>query len=418
MPLKLAFKRQYVLLFLGVNIFIYSSNVLSENEIKNDCQLVTSQVNVDYGQISRDQIKQLSNGQGELPSRQVVAKLICPQNVEPIIKIQDVTGIDNSDFKYGQAGILQVTLNDFRVDGISTPATIVRNNTYQSLPLLKSGDEIRPKSAVVGKNTELVFNITPRVASSDITNPSLLEQSGQLSLFFAQLPSSNVLITSGLKAIACTPVVSNAGQIDYSTIHLGELSNNKITVLPARTLNLTIACDASTNVAIRARSNRPHSTPNATNENEIGSSIVSSDAMLAGLGKNLPLGLTDITQAFVVGLGNVNNQKIGGYILNLPFTQTKLDGKAAKARYWTQTEPSASTYWNKETDLKGHGGSLIMGSAPYISFGSDVNSASPSPFRHFEGILIIQAYITHKMDLDLTSPLHLDGSSTIELYYY
>lgn len=59
-----------------------------------------------------------------------------------------------------------------------------------------------------------------------------------------------------------------------------------------------------------------------------------------------------------------------------------------------------------------------MGSAPYISFGSDVNSASPSPFRHFEGILIIQAYITHKMDLDLTSPLHLDGSSTIELYYY
>lgn len=123
--------------------------------------------------------------------------------------------------------------------------------------------------------------------------------------------------------------------------------------------------------------------------------------------------MPDITQAFIVGLGNITNQKIGQYILNLPFTQTKLDGKVAKERYWIQAETSASTYWNKETDLKDHERSLIIEPAYYISYGSDVNSVSPSSFRYFEGILIIQACITRNMDFDLTSPLHLDGSSTI-----
>lgn len=253
---------------------------------------------------------------------------------------------------------------------------------------------------------------------SDITSPNLLEQSGQLSLFFAQLPPSNILVTSSLRAIACTPVVSNSGKVDYNIIQASELSDNAITVLPARTLNLTIACDATTNVAIRARSNRPHSTSNATNENEIGSSLVSSDAILAGLGKNLPLGLPDLTQAFVAGLGNTENQKIGGYILNLPFTLIRLDGKTVKAKYWTQTEPSVSTLWNHETDLKANGGSLFTGTASYFSFGTDVSSVIPSPFKYFEGILVIQAYIVGKKDLNLTLPLHLDGSSTIELYYY
>lgn len=72
---------------IGINLFIYSNNILAEGDISNDCQLVISQPNLAYELLSRDQIRQLPSGQGELPSRQVVAKLICPQNVEPIIKI-------------------------------------------------------------------------------------------------------------------------------------------------------------------------------------------------------------------------------------------------------------------------------------------------------------------------------------------
>lgn len=130
------------------------------------------------------------------------------------------------------------------------------------------------------------------------------------------------------------------------------------------------------------------------------------------------MGLPNVTQAFVAGLGINNGQKLGGYMLNLPFTQVRLDGQSATVKYWTPMLPTETTNWNKETELQANGGSLFTGTASYFSFGTDTSSVVPKPFKRLEGILIIQAYITQKHDLDLTSPLHLDGSSTIELYYY
>ncbi|WBA57757.1 hypothetical protein O7C57_03985 [Providencia sp. 21OH12SH02B-Prov] len=128
--------------------------------------------------------------------------------------------------------------------------------------------------------------------------------------------------------------------------------------------------------------------------------------------------MPNVTQAFVDGLGGNENKKIGGYILNLPFTHIRLDGKDAKAKYWIPMRPEQSTLWNQETELKGNGGSLFTGTASYFSYGIDIAAAVPTPFIELDGVLIIQAYITDKQNLDLTTPQHLDGSSTIELYYY
>lgn len=411
-------KTSVIRLCFTLSCFVYSHYLYAESAEEKDCQLAVSQSLIDYGNVSRDQIKQLPNGEGELLSRQVVVKLMCSQEIEPVLKIQDPIGGSSTSFQYGQQGGLQVSLADYRVDGQSTIATVVRNQVNQPTTLLKPGDEIRPQTAVTGKNVELVLNLTPKIAASEITNPTALTQSGQLSLSFATLPPSLVMVSSELRAIACIPSVSNNGTVDYHTIHSNDLSDNTVTVLPAQALNFTLSCDAATNVAVRARSNRLQSTPNAESENEIGSARAKAEVLSAGFGKNLPMGLPNVTQAFVAGLGINNGQKLGGYMLNLPFTQVRLDGQSATVKYWTPMLPTETTNWNKETELQGNGGSLFTGTASYFSFGTDTSSVVPKPFKRLEGLLIIQAYITQKHDLDLTSPLHLDGSSTIELYYY
>lgn len=418
MPIILRLKKSVIGFCFALNVFAYSPYLHAESTEENDCQLMISQSNIDYGAVSRDQIKRLSSGDGELQSRQIVAKLMCSQEIEPVLKIQDILGGNLTEFQYGQKGILQVSLADYRIDGQSTTATVVRHQVNQSTTLLKPNDEIHPQAAVRGKNIELVLNVTPKVAATEVTNPMALTQLGQFSLNFAALPPSPVVVSSELRAIACIPSVSNNGIVDYHTLHSNDLSESSVTVLPAQTLNFTLSCDAATNVAVRARSNRLQSTPNAESENEIGSARAKSEVLSAGFGKNLPMGLPNVTQAFVAGLGTSNGQKLGGYLLNLPFTQVRLDGQVVTAKYWTPTLPAETTNWNKETDLQGNGGSLFTGTASYFSFGIDTSSAVPTPFKQLEGLLIIQAYITQKQDLDLTSPLHLDGSSTIELYYY
>ncbi|EPL6453662.1 MULTISPECIES: DUF1120 domain-containing protein [Providencia] len=419
MSIILSVKRLVVRLCLALSLlFTYSPYLLADNTVEEDCQWIISQPNIDYGAVSRDQIKQLPSGDGELQSRQVVVKLMCSQEIDPVIKIQDLFGSHPSEFQYGQKGELQVSLVSFRVDGQSTTAMVIRHQVDHVTALLKPNDEIRPQSAIRGKRVEMVLNITPKVSATEVTQPMVLTQSGQFSLNVAAFSPSTVRVSSELRAIACIPSVSNNGTVDYHTLHANDLANNAVTVLPAYTLNFTLSCDAATNIAIRARSNRPQSTTNAGSENEIGSALAKTEVLSAGLGKNLPMGLPNVTQAFVAGLGTSNGQKLGGYLLNMPFTQMRLDGQAVTVKYWTPTLPNKATSWNKETDLKGNGGSLFTNTASYFSFSTDTNSVTPMPFKQLNGLLIIQAYITQKQNLNLSSPVHLNGSSTIELYYY
>lgn len=396
----------------------YSHYLYADEMIEKDCQWIISQPNINYGAVSRDQIKQLPSGDGELQSRQLVAKLLCPQEIDPVIKIQDLFGSHPSAFQYGQKGELQVSLVSFRVDGQSTATTVVRHQVNQTTALLKPDDEIRPQSASKGKHIEIVLNITPKVSATEVTYPMALTQSGQFSLNVAAFSPSTVRVSSELRAIACIPSVSNNGTVDYHTLHANDLANDGVTILPVQTLNFTLSCDAATNIAIRARSNRPQSTTNAGSENEIGSALAKTEVLSAGLGMNLPMGLPNVTQAFVVGLGTSNGQKLGGYLLNMPFTQMRLDGQPVTVKYWTPTLPNQATSWNKETDLQGNGGSLFTNTASYFSFSTDTNSIVPMPFKQLNGLLIIQAYITQKQNLNLSSPVYLNGSSTIELYYY
>lgn len=415
MQIKNYFNKINKLIFI---LLIFPGFLYASNELENDCQFIISQPNINYGVLSRDNMKHVSSGEVELISRNVTARIICKNDINPIIKIQDFFGENTKKFKYGKDGTLQISLTDYKLDGLSTKPTIFRNNVTQSSQLLNPDDEIKPQTNTLAKNIELTLSITPKISESELTNPSAVSQLGQFSLNIKSLPASTIFVSSELQAIACIPSVSNNGIVDYYTINSNSLSSNNVTVLPARILNFTISCDAATNIAIRARSNRLSTTTDAGNENSIGSAQANSILISAGLGKNLPLGLPNITQAFVAGLGISNGQKIGGYLLNLPFTQIQLDGKTAVAKYWTPTLPNNSNSWTKETDLRANGGSLFTGTASYFSFSSDLNSTVPLPFKQLEGALIIQAYITNKNNLDLTSPVYLDGSSTIELFYY
>lgn len=157
---------------------------------------------------------------------------------------------------------------------------------------------------------------------------------------------------------------------------------------------------------------------NAGAENSVGSAVASSDLKSAGLGLNQPFDLPNVTTSMVAGLGTANNSNIGGYMLNLPFTLVNIDGEVAQAKFWTNTVPNQLTKWGKNKTVQAQGDTLFSQSAGYFSYSSNPDDDTPQAFQNLSGTLVVQGYITDKANLDLSSPINLNGSSTIELYYF
>lgn len=230
----------------------------------------------------------------------------------------------------------------------------------------------------------------------------------------------NISVIGTISAASCNPSASGGGIVDYGTIKPDNLNETGPTVLEVKTVAFTVQCDAPANVALRAYSNRGGTTTNAGAENSVGSAQASPELLALGLGQNLPYDLPNITKVMVAGLGKANetNTNIGGYMLNMPFPLIEIDGEEVQAKYWTNTLPSQNTSWGKNTALQDQGDSLFSQMAGYFSYSKDSELASPEPFKELTGTLLVQAYITDKSNLDLSSPVNLDGSSTIELYYF
>ena len=234
--------------------------------------------------------------------------------------------------------------------------------------------------------------------------------------------SIDISVIGTISPAACVPLAAGGGVIDYGFISPSQLAETGPTVLEAKTLGFSIACSADINVAVRGVSNRPSTTTDIkSNEGPTGGAVVTDELIAAGLGKNLPLGLPDITIPTVSGLGKSSNgQNIGGYTLTLPFTTVSLNGEPAAAKFYTisSASPTAATEWQRNTSIAKNGDALVSDSSAYYSYSTQKDDVRPEPFKELTGTLVIQAYVTDKSNLDLSQPVNMDGSTTIELYYF
>lgn len=208
----------------------------------------------------------------------------------------------------------------------------------------------------------------------------------------AQAQSVDITVTGTLLPSSCTPTLSNGGVMDWATIQAGDLKYSEYTYLNAKTITLSVVCDAPTTVAIAATSLRPGSVAGAVSENAVGAGVV-------------PGGWYDQK----AGLGLAGTSKIGGYALGIntlkeagtPLEAAFRDGHAAT---WVNVG-SGTGMWNP--------GSGNARQITPVAAGSIV----PQAIENLTMNVTAHPYINKASELDLSSEITLDGLANFELIY-
>ncbi|MFL1504662.1 DUF1120 domain-containing protein [Pseudomonas sp. S191] len=196
----------------------------------------------------------------------------------------------------------------------------------------------------------------------------------------AQAASTAELTVGGLiTPMACTPVLSAGGVIDFGKISQKDLNQATGTRLPLKSLTLTISCNAPGRFALRMRDNRD------------GSAHVSSEIH------------------YGLGLDSAGN-KLGVYSVSFDPKQTVAD--ALPVTYGTESTTGGLAWRTSNSNP------IDIGSKSLLGF-TDVagSTAGPSAIQNLTSTLTLEAVINAKQNLDLSVETLMDGSATLEVVY-
>lgn len=197
--------------------------------------------------------------------------------------------------------------------------------------------------------------------------------------------SVDVKVIGTIVPTACKPEIAGGSTIDYGTIKASDIVLDDYTVLPRKTVDFTITCDAPAKVALKTID-------------------VKSDSMVRPIGKNiLTVVVTETTP--LQGLGMDGTSKIGAYRMLL--SGVTVDGGTSVKNLLSA---DGGKSWSKPV--------YLWLSPDYIaSVGAAAGDNTPLAFTTLSGTFQLQAAINKGSELDLTKAVHLDGQSTVELYY-
>ena len=213
-----------------------------------------------------------------------------------------------------------------------------------------------------------------------------------LSLSAHAADSFNINVTGVISPAACEANITGGETIDYGTIHVSKLSADAVTVLPGKQTAFSITCDAPAKVGFRTVDNR------ADSKMQI-SELVTMDSGVKWAPNNLNgLGLD--------GKGN----RIGGWSSGL----SQLTSDTISVPDVIYSDNGAN--WAK---------SISTGQSRYVPLFSNARvysmstpeTLTPAAFTTLTGMLDVQAVINPASTLDLSQPVTLDGSVTVEMVY-
>jgi len=207
--------------------------------------------------------------------------------------------------------------------------------------------------------------------------------------------SVDVKVIGTIVPAACIPTLPGGAVVDYGTIKADTISKTAYTVLPEKMVDFTIQCDAPAKVAIHAINGRKGSLAGAT-ENQEGGAVA-------------PVTRFGTAGTVAVGLGMQGASKIGGYGIRIISATATADGAPVS----TLTKAITGASWVNSAS----GGVLYDSTWSRLVTWGAVGSKTPLAFTVFSGQLSVQAYINKGSALDLPQPVHLDGLSTLEMYY-
>lgn len=196
----------------------------------------------------------------------------------------------------------------------------------------------------------------------------------------AQAASTVELTVTGLiTPMACTPVLSSDGRVDFGKISQKDLNQATGTRLPLKYLTLTVSCNAAGRYALRMRDNRD--------------------------------GTAHVNSETYYGLGlDKSGNKIGVYSVSFDPKQTVVDDLPQV--YGTESTTGGVAWRTSNTNP------IDIGSRSLLGFTDVVGStAGPSAIQNLSSTLKLEAVINAKQNLDLSTDTSMDGSATLEVVY-
>ncbi|QIP94577.1 DUF1120 domain-containing protein [Serratia fonticola] len=202
--------------------------------------------------------------------------------------------------------------------------------------------------------------------------------------------SFDISVIGTITPAACKATIAGGNTFDYGTILAGSLSQDDFTVLPEKTTGFSITCEAPAKMGIQTVDNR-----SGTKVNPVGKSLA---------------GLVITETSAIMGLGtDPAGNKIGAYVAAIPDSSVRVDTADAAENIFSR---DSGITWIKSTDNQ----TLFVNNSNIFSW-TKVGEKTPLAFKVLNGEIKLQAAIAPASTLNLTQPIQLDGSATVQLYY-
>lgn len=191
--------------------------------------------------------------------------------------------------------------------------------------------------------------------------------------------TADLAVTGLITPMACTPLLSSGGLVDFGKISRNDLNLTNGTRLPHKYLTLTVNCNAPGRFALRMRDNRD--------------------------------GTAHVNSEIFYGLGlDTSGNKIGVYSVSFDPKQTVVDGLAVV--YGTESTTGGLAWRTANLNP------IDVGSRSLLGFTDVVGStAGPSAIQTLTSTLKLEATINARQNLDLSVETPMDGSATLEVVY-
>ncbi|HCT06706.1 MAG TPA: hypothetical protein DIW86_15195 [Pseudomonas sp.] len=189
----------------------------------------------------------------------------------------------------------------------------------------------------------------------------------------------DLAVTGLITPMACKPLLSGGGLVDFGKISRNDLNLTNGTRLPHKYLTLTVNCNAPGRFALRMRDNRD--------------------------------GTAHVNSEIFYGLGlDTSGNKIGVYSVSFDPRQTVVDDLAVV--YGTESTTGGLAW--RMANLN----PIDVGSRSLLGFTDVVGStAGPSAIQTLTSTLKLEATINARQNLDLSVETPMDGSATLEVVY-
>ena len=191
--------------------------------------------------------------------------------------------------------------------------------------------------------------------------------------------TADLAVTGLITPMACTPLLSSGGLVDFGKISRNDLNLTNGTRLPHKYLTLTVNCNAPGRFALRMRDNRD--------------------------------GTAHVNSEIFYGLGlDTSGNKLGVYSVSFDPKQTVVDGLAVV--YGTESTTGGLAWRTANLNP------IDVGSRSLLGFTDVVGStAGPSAIQTLTSTLKLEATINARQNLDLSVETPMDGSATLEVVY-